>query len=281
MHHIAMTQWIVGNEDLEVSCRRLNQFHYDGIEFAAEPETADLKRDLLLMEKYHLDCRSLCGIFPENRDLTASGSAKDEAMEYLKGSVEMAEALGAKIIIVVPSPVGRAAPPEGKDVREMYDNAVSNLKEAAGYCRGTGIRFAIEPINRYETYLVNTVEAACRMAEDVDDPAVGVMADCFHMSIEESSFTKALRRAKDRLLHVHVADNNRLPAGYGHTDFREILRTLNDIGYEGSLTMEFMYKLANPYLAVQMGTQGELMDRYAKQAVEFLRIAEASVEGEG
>lgn len=277
MYHIAMTQWIVGNEDLETSCKRLNRYHYDGIEFASEPKTADSKMYQEMMSKYKLNCHSLCGIFSEDRDLSASGEKSIQAIDYLKGSVDLARELGAKIIIVVPSPVGRTEIPAGKTEGEMYDNAVKNLKKAADYATGSDVHFAIEAINRYETYLINTVEAAYKMADDIDSPAVGVMADCFHMSIEESSFTQSLYRIKDKLLHVHIADNNRMPAGLGHTDFHEIIRTLNAIDYHGSLTMEFMYRLANPYHAKNIETQSELMDRYAEQAINYLRSVESSV----
>ena len=63
----------------------------------------------------------------------------------------------------------------------------------------------------------------------------------------------------------------------GHTDFKEVLRVLNRIGYEGSLTMEFMYRLADPYSAVEVSTQTGRMDRYAKQAIDFIRAAEESI----
>jgi sugar phosphate isomerase/epimerase len=105
MYHIAMTQWIVGDEDLAASCGRLQEYGYDGIEFAAEPYKLDAEECVSLMKKYGLDCRSLCGIFDESRDLTDDGGAGKNAVRYLTDSVEFAVKVGAKIIIVVPSPV--------------------------------------------------------------------------------------------------------------------------------------------------------------------------------
>ena len=78
MYQYSMTQWIVGNEDIERSMARLRKFGYDGIEFAAEAEMLDSSRLKALMQKYGLVCTSLCGIFTENRDLTAPAGEKAE-----------------------------------------------------------------------------------------------------------------------------------------------------------------------------------------------------------
>ena len=278
MYHIAMTQWITGDESIETSCRRLRQYGYDGIEFAAEPQKLDADECLTLMKKYGLDCRSLCGIFNASRDLTASGEAGKIDVQYLKDSVDFAVKLGAKVIIVVPSPVGRTVPPVGKALDELRDSAVRNIREAAAYAGKNGVNFVIEAINRYETYFIKTLENAYSLVKDIGDPSVGLMADLFHMSIEEKSFTQSLLMVQDKLFHVHIADNTREPAGLGRTDFKEILRVLNRTGYGGSLTMEFMYRLADPYASQAVKTENDLMDRYAKQAIDYIRLMERSTE---
>lgn len=281
MYHIGMTQWIVGDESLEKSCARLKRYGYDGIEFAAEPYTLDAEECIRLMKKYDLNCRSLCGIFGEERDLTGSGESGKAAVKYLKDSVDFAEKVGAKLIIVVPSPVGRAVKPEGISLEDLTGNAVGNIREAADYAQKKDIKFAIEAINRYETYFVNTLAKALEFVKKVNHPAVGIMADLFHMSIEESSITDSLYSISDYLLHVHIADNTREAAGMGSTDFKEVLRALKRIGYQGSLTMEFMYRLADPYSAKEVSTETGLMDRYAKQAIDYIRMIERSLEDLG
>jgi sugar phosphate isomerase/epimerase len=278
MYHIAMTQWIVGNEDLETSCQRLQKYGYNGIEFAAEPDTLDADECVLLMKKYGLDCRSLCGIYNDRRDLTACGEIGKNAVKYLTDSVDFAVKTGAKIIIVVPSPVGRTVQPAGKTIDELRNNAITNIRTAASYAQERGVSLAIEAINRYETYFANTLEKAYSLVRDIGHPSVGIMADLFHMSIEESSFIQSLLMIQDKLLHVHVADNTREPAGLGHTDFREIIRILKKIGYSGSLTMEFMYRLADPYSSTEIKTEAALMDNYARQSIDYIRLIERSTE---
>ncbi len=277
MYHIGMTQWIVGDEPLEVSCARLGRFGYDGIEFAAEPGRLDAEECIALMDKYGLNCRSLCGIFDESRDLTSEGEAGETAVQYIKDSVDFAVKVGAELIIVVPSPVGRTTKPEGITLEKLTENAVKNVRRAADYAGEKGIKLAVEAINRYETYFINTLSKGLDFVKAVDHPAVGIMADLFHMNIEEASLTDSLYMIREKLLHVHIADNTREAAGMGHTDFKEVLRTLKHIGYEGSLTMEFMYRLADPYSAVEVSTQTGRMDRYAKQAIDYIRMAEESI----
>ena len=275
MYPYSMTQWIVGNEDIENSFARLKKYGYDGIEFAAEPYTLDAQKMLQLMKQYDLCCTSLCGIFPEDRDLTATEpAAAKKAIQYVKDSIDFGVKVGAKLMIIVPSPVGRTCLPEGKNYDEMWNAAVSNLREAADYALSRNFILAVEALNRYETYFVNTLEKAYRFVKAVNHPAVKIMADLFHMSIEERSMTASLRMISDELVHVHVADNTREAAGLGKTDFKEVIYQLKDLGYKGALTMEFMPRLANPYESGNVDTQSALMDRYAKQSIDYMKAIE-------
>lgn len=279
MYKYSMTQWIVGNEDIEYSFERLKKYGYDGIEFAAEPYTTDQERMIALLKKYDMECTSLCGIFPENRDLTAGDPTSSAvAVQYIIDSVNFAVKVGAPYMIVVPSPVGRTELPEGHTYDEMWENAIKNVRKAADYAQSKGVRLCIEAINRYETYFVNTLEKAYKFVKAVNHPAVGIMADMFHMSLEERNIGASMRMISDELMHVHIADNTREAAGLGNTDFKEMLYVLRDIGYEGPLTMEFMPRLANPYASGNVETQSIIMDRYAEQAIDYMKTLENSME---
>ena len=154
---------------------------------------------------------------------------------------------------------------------------MSNVRKAADYAQSQGIRLAVEAINRYETYLVNTLSKALAFVREVNHPAVGIMADMFHMSLEENNIGASLRMIAPYLMHVHIADNTREAAGLGSTDFKEMFYVLKDIGYEGPITMEFMPRLANPYASGDMETQSKLMDQYAKQAICYMKTLETSI----
>lgn len=273
MYRYSATQWIFGNEDIETSFARLKKYGYDGVELAAEPYDLDINYVKQLMDKYNLICTSLCGIFTPERDLSsANEEIRANAVKYLKDSVDLALALGAAHIIVVPSPVGKLAP--DTTTGEAWNNAVKSVKEAGEYAGSKNINLAIEAINRYETYLVNNLTLALQFIKEVNVPSVKVMADLFHMNIEERNNTDALRKIAPYLIHVHIADNTREAAGLGKTDFSEVMRVLKEINYKGPITMEFLPPIANPYLASGFDQRGEIFDHYTEQSIYHMREME-------
>jgi len=275
-----MTQWITGNEDIEYSFQRLKKYGYNGIEFAAEPySTTEQSKMIQLLKQYELTCTSLCGIFPAERDLSSNApEIVESAIQYLKDSVDFAAKAGAPYMIVVPSPVGRTEPVSGCSYEQAWKNAVVNIRAAADYAKEKGISFVIEALNRYETYLVNDLTKAISFVQEIDHPAVWLMADLFHMSIEENNISASLWKAAPYLKHVHIADNTREAAGLGCTDFKEVLHVLREIEYQGAITMEFLPRVANPYAASDMETKAKLMDYYAEQAIRYMKILENSVK---
>ena len=128
-----------------------------------------------------------------------------------------------------------------------------------------GVGVVIEPVNRYETDFLNTVEETVAVIERMSPPHLGLLADTFHMNIEEASIEESLRRAAPYLRHVHVADSNRRAPGLGHLDFRRILETLQEVGYRGYLSAETL-----PY----PDPEGA-----ARQTVDYLRSLQAAISG--
>jgi D-psicose/D-tagatose/L-ribulose 3-epimerase len=277
VYRYSMTQWIVGNEDLEDTFRRLKKYGYDAIELDAEPYTADQDRCLRLMRQYKIGALSMCGIYGPDRDLTADGDNGRKAVRYLCDSADFASKVGAAILIVVPAPVGRISRPEGRTFRQMWDNAVHNISEAADYAVDLNVTLAVEAINRYETGFINCLSKAKWLVGDINRPNVGIMADTFHMAMEERNIGASLRMVADKLVHVHIADNTREPPGYGSTDFKEILSVLRDIGYKGSLTMEYVCRFADPYKSDGYLAKKRQTNESAKQAIEYMKRVERAV----
>jgi sugar phosphate isomerase/epimerase len=119
---------------------------------------------------------------------------------------------------------------------------VEAIQECAAAAAGTSVRFALEPMNRYETDLVRTAEDGMDLVERVGAGRFGLLLDTFHMNIEEPDIEGSIRSCCDRLFHFHVADSNRWYPGAGHLDFKSILETLSDTGYSGFVSGEFMPK---------------------------------------
>jgi sugar phosphate isomerase/epimerase len=106
--------------------------------------------------------------------------------------------------------------------------------------RRKGVRFALEPLNRYETDLIHTVADGLDLIERVGADNLGLLLDTFHMNIEEPVIEDSIRACGDRIFHFHVADSNRWYPGAGHLDFKSILDTLFATGYQGYVSGEFM-----------------------------------------
>jgi sugar phosphate isomerase/epimerase len=117
--------------------------------------------------------------------------------------------------------------------------AVETIKECQAHAESVGVRIGLEPLNRFETYFLNRGEQALALADAVGGNC-GVALDAFHMNVEETDLLAAIRAAGDRLVDFHVADNNRMPPGFGALDWDAIVRELQAIGYDGHLTVEFV-----------------------------------------
>lgn len=276
MYQYSMTQWVSGREPLEKTVNRLKTAGYDAIELSAEPYQ-DLEKIKRVLAEYRFPCSSLCGIFPKERNLSSSDiRIRKNAVSYVKASVEMATEMGCKTVIVVPSAVGCQMPE--KDYETAWKNSVESLKEAAEYAEKKDVFLAVEAINRFETFLVNDAATSRKFVEEIDNSHVKMMLDLFHMNIEERDFTKAIRIAAPYLVHVHLADNTREPVGMGQIPLPLVYQTLQEISYQGYLTMEFMPRVANPYQAAEKAERPDIFDEYARKAIEYCRKTEEKLK---
>ena len=116
--------------------------------------------------------------------------------------------------------------------------AVQGVQRAAEHARGAKVKLAVEPINRFETDLLNTVDQATDFLRRVGAENVGLLLDTFHMNIEERSIPDALRRAGDRVFHFHACANDRGTPGKDHLPWPSIVAALREIGYPGSVVIE-------------------------------------------
>jgi 5-keto-L-gluconate epimerase len=122
------------------------------------------------------------------------------------------------------------------------DWLVEGLSKCSAAARMNGIRLALEPINRYETTLINNTAQGLELIELVDADNFGLLLDTFHMNIEEPDIEAGIRACGKRIFHFHVADSNRWYPSAGHLDFKSILTTLFDTSYTGWVSGEFLPK---------------------------------------
>lgn len=182
----------------------------------------------------------VCGAFGPGRDLTNSDSAvRAGGRAYISECLKLAEQLDAGFFAgPMYSEVGKARQLPEDERRREWDLAVSELRQVAGEAGERGLSLAIEPINRFETDLVNTTADSLRLIRDIDHPAAKVMIDTFHMTIEESDIGAAIRAAGKDLIHVQVSENHRGVTGTGLTPWTSFRDALRDINYNGSIVIE-------------------------------------------
>ncbi len=224
--------------DLDASCRRARDLGYDGIELFA-PSPAALGDDLARCLARHglklAGAGTGAGWVLHKLSLTAPDREERlRAREFIRSIVDAAARHGAPAIIG--SMQGRWGGAVTRDAALGFlAEAVADLAAHAGRL---GVALLVEPLNRYESNVLSTLGDGIKLLERVGDPHAGLLADAFHMNIEEQDLAGALRAAGPRLRHVQLADSNRRPAGCGHTDFGAIVTALREIRYEGWVSAE-------------------------------------------
>jgi sugar phosphate isomerase/epimerase len=253
-------------EPIEVTIRRLAKYGYESIEIGGEPDKYDTKELRATLKENGIRCWGSISLMFTGLDLIqADENGRANTITYLKKCVTMVKELEGEIMSIVPSEVGKVR--AQADEKTEWNWAVEGLKEINAHAQKEGIRVAVEPLNRFETNFISRHDQALALAEAVG-PDVGVCLDAFHMNIEEANFRQALLNTGSKLFDFHVADNNRMACGMGALNWRDIVNTLKEIGYDGALTVEFVAPIdrtpANPYLNATASAERELTEEQLK-----------------
>ncbi|MGJ5619403.1 sugar phosphate isomerase/epimerase family protein [Sulfitobacter sp. MF3-043] len=235
--HLSTHNWMRA-EPLETTVRRIKQYGYESIEISGEPEQYDTKETLAMLKENGMRCWGAVTLTLGERNLAAKDQGQRErSVDYVKSVLTMVSELEGEIVTLVPATVGKVVPDGTPE--EEWSWVVDATIECFHHAQKVGVKIAVEPLNRFETYLFNRCAQALALADAVS-PEVGVCLDAFHLNIEEDNIYDAIRLAGDRLFDFHVADNNRFAAGLGHLDWAKIIGTLKEIGYDGAVTNEFV-----------------------------------------
>ncbi len=177
-------------------------------------------------------------------------SLREQTVERLKRHIDLAASFSARVILG--GIRGKMVSSRDEQLAQRA-GAVAAMKECAAYAGEKGVGLLLEPINRYETNFINTVQEGMDLIDEIGESSLKLLPDTFHMNIEEEDIALALRRAKHHVGYVHFADSNRMVPGKGHINFARILGTLLEIGYTGYVTVEAL-PLPTDREAVQMAS---------------------------
>jgi sugar phosphate isomerase/epimerase len=235
--HLSTHNWMRA-EPLETTLKRIKSFGYESIEISGEPTQYKADDVRKLLKQYGIRCWGSVTLTLGERNLAAKDEAqRAKSVDYVKSVVRFAHELGGEEITIVPTTVGKIIP-DGT-AQEEWRWVVEALREIYGLAEQLGVRMALEPLNRFETYFLNRADQAVALAEEVG-PNCGVCLDAFHLNIEEVDLFAAIRKTGGRIADFHVADNNRMAPGQGALDWRRIIETLRAAGYDGAITVEFV-----------------------------------------
>ena len=219
---------------------RAEAFGFDILELAIEnPDLVDvqqIKREMAGMEIEVV----VCGAFGPDRDLASADPApRENAKAYIHWLIDAASELGSKCVCgPMYSSVGKGHLEDAAARQAEWERAVSGVREMAEYAAGKGVCLALEPLNRFETDMINIVDQGLRFISDTGMDNVGLHLDTFHMHLEEKSSSEAIRKAGNKIYHFHACENDRGVPGTGQVHWAEIAQALKEVRYEGPVVIE-------------------------------------------
>ncbi len=233
--HTSMWTMRWDREGAERAAEGAAHYGMDFIEIALlDAPSVDAAHTRALLEKH--DLRAVCSLgLPEA--IWPSRGHVDEAIAYLKVAIDKTAELGGEALSGVT--YGGIGERSGEPPTEAErDNVARALAGAARHAKAAGIAFGIEPVNRYETHLINTAQHAVDMIERVGADNVFVHLDTYHMNIEEKGAANGVLDAREHLRYIHLSESDRGTPGEGCCDWDEIYGALAAIGFRGGLAME-------------------------------------------
>lgn len=219
---------------------KIKSLGYDVVEIPVEyPELIDAVRVKEALLKNELQA-VVCGAFGPSRDLTHDDPQVHQAsFDYIRACMKLCNAWDAGFFAgPMYSAVGKARMVEPDQRKREWERAVTNIRKVCLMASEHGLAIALEPLNRFESDLINTAEDVKRLITDVNHKAAKVLLDGFHMAIEERDLEKAITSVGDLLIHVQVSENYRGTPGTGQTPWQAFKSGLTKINYKGAVSIE-------------------------------------------
>jgi len=217
----------------------------------------------------------LCAAFGPTRDLTHEDpKIHQNCKDYVNQCFDLCHSWDCKFVAgPMYSAVGKARLVSPEQRQTEWNLAVSNLRDICERAEKESLSIALEPLNRFESDLVNTAKDVLKLIEDINHPAAKVLLDSFHMTIEERNLEEAITLVGDKLVHMQVSENYRGSPGTGLTDWDAINKGLNNISYNEVISIEsFTPNVKELAGAVCIWKPfAESQDAFAKDGLHFLK----------
>jgi D-psicose/D-tagatose/L-ribulose 3-epimerase len=252
---------------------RIKQWGFDGAEIFLSPgEPRDITGIRRILDEQELGRTTCSALPPEVNPISSDASVRQRARDFLLACVERTAEVGAKLLCG-PLYAGLGVRTGQRRTETEWQYAVEALQIAAERGRQLGVMLCIEPLNRFETYFLNTQADAARLVQQTGAPNLRIHYDTFHANIEEAHPAESLRSIAPFLGHFHASENDRGIPGSGHVDWAAAVRVLRDVGYNGWVTIE-SFAQPEPALAAAAAIWRDLApsgDELARQGLQFLK----------
>ena len=261
--------------ELETLAPKVSGLGFDVLEFGIEGTSdIDYPRAAAILNDNGLTA-SVCAAMGPDRDLIHPDPAiRDNGMAYIRHCIDAAQTVGAPAVIgPLYAAVGRTWQATDDERQTFNDLLVKQLRQLSEYAGERGVTLGVEPLNRFETSVLNLASQAIAIVDRVDHPACGLLLDTFHMNIEERSLGDAIRAAGKRIRHIHACENDRGAPGSGHVPWQDVAKALKDVGYDGAVVIEsFTSKVKTIAKAAAIWRPlASSQDALASEGLAFLR----------
>lgn len=225
--------------NLEENIEKIASLGFDGAELhVGNPKDLDVENVVRAIKENNLEVPTIgTGQAYTEEGLSFSDSneiVRKKAVKRIKDQIIFASRFNSQVTIG--SIMGKIE--EGVNKTEAEEWAIECLRKCTEFAKEYNVRLTLEPLNRYERNFINTLNEGIEFIKRVGASNLGLLADTFHMNIEEISIYDSIIQAKKYITHVHFADSNRWTPGYGHLDFAKIVQILKKIGYQGHVSAE-------------------------------------------
>ncbi|GEO08111.1 sugar phosphate isomerase/epimerase family protein [Segetibacter aerophilus] len=274
-----VTTWLwtspFSTETIHPVFSKIKGMGFDAVEIAVEyPELIDAEAVKQALSEYNL-IPVVCAAFGPSRDLTSEDPAiHQNCFNYINACFDLCNHLGSSFLAgPMYSAVGKARMIPETQRKQEWELAVKNLHKVCEMAGERNLQIALEPLNRFESDLVNTAADVIRLVNDIAHPAAKIMLDGFHMNIEERDVEQAIISTGDNLIHFQVSENYRGTPGTGQTRWDAYRKGLEAINYKGVVSIE-SFTPENKELAGAVcfwHPMAESQDKFASEGLHFLK----------
>jgi D-psicose/D-tagatose/L-ribulose 3-epimerase len=262
----------------ELVIKKAKVLGFDGIEIYVSPdqiETFDRERVKKALQSEQMKCIGSTSLSLETDITSPDAMIRKKGINYLRDIAELFSQLGANLVTGVVYTAWGKITGRGR-TEEEWNHSVESLKEACSLIKPHNVVLGLEPVNRFETYFLNTAADAVKLVKAVGEPNIKVHLDTFHMNIEEKNYRDPIVRTGELLWHVHCCENDRGIVGTGSVNWDEVFEGLADIGYDRWITLEsFTPEIKSVAATTAIWRQlAPSAESLASEGLKFLKLME-------